>query len=176
VLDCDRSGATMIDLIWGRALVFESRLSADEITKRLQREVAPATWQRYETRRQLFLGTFADGRFRMMRLVRGKNSFRPLIEGHLSPASTGVRIDVRLKLHPVVLIFCSALFLVGVFTASIALPEAFASGASVQAFVIVLAVALAVLGTLAIVRFEANEATRLLAGLFEAQAGSSRGS
>ena len=160
----------MIDLLWGRSLVFESPLTLDEITKRLQREIAPATWQLYETRRQLFVGTFADGRFRMMRLVRGKNSFRSLIEGYLSPSSTGVRIDVRLKLHPVVLIFCASLFLVGVFSASIALPAAFTSGASVHVFVIVLVFTSAVLGTVAIMHFEANEATRLLSGMFEAKA------
>ena len=160
----------MIDLLHGRTLVFETHLSTDEITARLQREVAPATWRLYENRRQLFVGTFADGRFRMMRLVRGKNSFRPLIEGRLSPSSTGARIDVRLKLHPLVLIVCAFLLIVGGLITLVSLSEVLAGGESGHTFVTAVAFTLLVLIFIAIMRAEASKATQLLADLFEAKA------
>ena len=104
-----------------------------------------------------------------MPLVRGRNSFRPLIEGQLSPSPTGVRIDVQLKLHPFVTIFCAFLFGLGGLIAAIALPEALASGESVYTVILVLVFVLAVPGILAIMRAETNEATRLLSDLFEAK-------
>jgi hypothetical protein len=75
-------------------------------------------------RQQSFVGTLANGRFQMVRLVRGKNSFRPTIDGELSPAMNGCRVDVRLKLSAVALFACVLLVVTGVAMTLIALPRA----------------------------------------------------
>src|SRR5689334_4623342 len=98
----------MLGLLVGRNLIFESPLSLEEATTRLQREIAAPEWRVYENRQQSFIGTLANGRFHMVRLVRGKNSFRPMIDGQLTPAMNGCRVDVRLKL-PATSIFACAL-------------------------------------------------------------------
>jgi hypothetical protein len=159
----------MIDLLRGRSLVFETRLSPDEITRRLEREVAPPAWRIYENRSQLFVGTFTDGRFRMVRLFRGKNSFRTLIEGQLSPSPGGARIDVRLRMHPAVMIVCTLLVIVGGIFAAIALSEALAGGYSLRALIMVLAFPVAGLGMLFLLGVEASKATQLLAEVFDAK-------
>src|SRR5262245_66331008 len=56
-----------------------------------------------DTRTQLFEGTFANGRFEMSRLVKGRDSFRPMLYGQLLPTSGGTRIEIRMRLHILVL-------------------------------------------------------------------------
>jgi hypothetical protein len=158
----------MIDLLFrGRRLVFESSLSREEVTARLQREVAPATWQWRKTSRQLFEGTFADGRFHMIRVVRGRNSFRPVIEGQIVPQPHGVRIDVQLRLHPLVVIICGVLFTFGAGVAVIAVSEYLSTREpSPQLFVAGL-MALVFSVFLVAPGVEAAKSTRLLANLFQ---------
>jgi hypothetical protein len=87
--------ASMLDVfLRGRELVFESPVAPDDLTGRLRRELAPPVWRLVEDRPQLFVGTFENDRFHMARLVRGRNSFRPMIEGVLRPSGGGTRIEV----------------------------------------------------------------------------------
>jgi len=160
----------MIDLVFrGRTLVFESALSREEVTERLRREVAPATWQRRETRSHLFEGTFADDRFHLIRTVRGRNSFRPIIEGQLVPQPNGVRIDVRLRLHPAILIVCGILFTTGAAVAAIAVSEFLSTRQrSPQLFVTVLMTLVFSIFLIA-PGVEARKSTQLLSDLFESK-------
>lgn len=160
----------MLDLLFrGRALVFETELGVDEIARRLAREVVPPKWQFRETRTQMFEGTFSDGRFHMVRLVRGRNSFRPMIDGSVKAGPKGARVDVVLRLHPLVLGLCAVLLAVGALVATVAVAESLTArtlspGALVgAAFMLVFVVFLVA----AVV--EARTATRLLARLFEAE-------
>ena len=160
----------MLDLIFrGRSLVFETALGADEVTRRLAREVTPPKWQHQETRTQLFEGTFADGRFHMVRLVRGRNSFRPVIEGRLSPTPRGTRIDVQLRLHPLVLGLSAILFGIGGLVAVIAAAESLARREPAPQLIVVplMAAASAVIAVAA--SLEARKATRLLARVFDSE-------
>lgn len=160
----------MLDLLFrGRPLVFETGLGVDEVTRRLAREVVPPKWQFRETRTQLFEGTFSDGRFHMVRLVRGRNSFRPLIDGSVKPGPKGARVDVVLRLHPLVLGLCAVLFGLGALVATVAAAESLTTrtmspgaliGAGFMLMFVVFLVATVV---------EAGTATRLLAKLFEAE-------
>lgn len=156
----------MIDLIRGRYLVFESALSGDEVTARLRREIAAPGYHVFENRTNLFEGTFTDDRFRMVRLVRGRNSLRPVITGGVSSGTRGARIDVQLQLHPAVVVLCGILLLAGGAVASIAVPEFLRSGEpSVQlGFVVGMALIFLVFALAAV--GEARRATRMLAGLF----------
>jgi hypothetical protein len=105
----------MLDLlVRGRHLVFDTTLDRAEATERLQREIAPPVWQLYERRPQLFEGRLEAERFSVVRLVRGRNSFRPVIEGQLLSGPIGTRVRVTLRVHPVVLIFSGFLAAIGV--------------------------------------------------------------
>lgn len=129
----------------------------------------PPKWQFHETRTQLFEGTFADGRFHMVRLVRGRNSFRPMIDGRLAPGPAGARVDVVLRLHPLVLGLCAILFGIGGLVALIAAGESLARHEPVPPLIVVplMAAAAAVIAVAA--SLEASKATRLLAQVFESQ-------
>ena len=159
----------MLELLYpGRKVVFDSPLTVDEVTRRLQREITPpaTTWR--DTRQQLFEGTFANGRFEMMRLVRGRNSFRTVMKGLVSQAPTGARLDVRLQLHPVVLgagVFFAVIF--GAI-AAIATPEIPMIGGS-SLLVRLLTMAAVAFAFAGLGSIEARAATRLLANLIEAR-------
>jgi hypothetical protein len=166
----------MLDLVFrGRALVFETALGVDEVTRRLAREVVPPKWQFRETRTQLFEGTFSDGRFHMVRLVRGRNSFRPLIDGSVTPGSKGARVDVVLRLHPLVLGLCAVLFAVGALVATVAGAESLTTGTTSPGWLFSGALVLVFLVFLVATVVEARTATRLLATLFEAAPSRPRG-
>lgn len=158
----------MLDLLFrGRRLEFASPLTSEELTGRLAREVTSAVWRVTETRTQSFEGTVADGRFRMLRLVHGRNSFRPIIEGQLVSLPVGTRIDVRLRLHPVVIILCTILVMVGGVLTGIVAADPEARDAVPPPLVALVAGALcAVLIGASVV--EARMATRLLSHLFGA--------
>ena len=116
----------MFDVLYpGRRLVIDSPLSVEEVTHRLGREVAaPAiTRPSREKRTQSFEGTFANGDFSFIRLVRGQNSFRPWMKGRVSAQAAGTRIDVHLQLHWFVLAFGVVLAVVGGAIAALAAPE-----------------------------------------------------
>lgn len=161
----------MIDLLFrGRRLVFESPLSPEEATERLRRSVAARSWTIGWTDgpAHRFEGTFADGRFHMVRAVRGRNSFRPVLDGTLSPRPGGVHVDVRLRLHPATLIFC--LLLLAIVAPLVALAAAeFLRTRQVSPPILVMAAFPVVFSVFTVVLgVEATRATMLLAALFDA--------
>ena len=157
----------MVDLLYpGRAFVFESPLPREEVTRRLEREIAPSEWRWSESRTQRFEGTFADGRFWMMRLVRGRNSFRPVIEGQVVSHANGVRIDVRMRLHPLVVVVSAMLLVAGGTIASLAVSETALRGVP-PLLIFVVVFPLLAWGVNGIASIEARKDLRHLAGLFE---------
>jgi hypothetical protein len=145
----------MFELFYpGRSIVLDSPLVVEEVTRRL--ELA-------------FDGTFADSRLRIMRRVRGRNSFRSVVDGHILPRSGGgSRLRVRLRLHPLILAFGAVFALIAGTIAALASPEIPVIGVS-PLLVRVLAMAVvafvfALLGTI-----EARTTTRLLAKAAEAK-------
>jgi hypothetical protein len=138
----------MFDVIYpGRALVLDSALGPDELIRRLQ---------------LAFDGSFADGRVRIMRRVRGRNSFRSLVDGRILPDAGGSRLDVRLRLHPLILVFGAVFALVAGTLAALVSPDVPVIGGS-PLLVRMLAMA-AVVSLFALLgAIEARVATRLLA-------------
>jgi hypothetical protein len=58
----------MFDVFYpGRMLLYDSARSVDELTRRLEREVAPPQMALFDRRQQLFEGTFVDRRFTVIR-------------------------------------------------------------------------------------------------------------
>ena len=149
--------------------MFESPLSREQVTARLGREIAAPEYRPFENRPQLFEGTFADGRFRMVRLSRGRNSLRPMISGELSSGVRGARVDVRLWLHPGVLAAFAIVFLVGGAAASIAVPDYLRSRQPSVPLGIAALIAWMFVGFTIGATVEARRATRLLARFFETE-------
>jgi hypothetical protein len=144
----------MFDLFYpGRSIAFDSPLGAEELTRRLE---------------QAFDGTVADGRFSMMRRVRGRNSFRALVDGHIRPASRGSRLHVRLRLHPWILAFGTMFALVAGAVAAAAAPEIPVAGASPLLIGALAMTAVAFLFAL-LGSVEARTSTRLLSEITDAK-------
>lgn len=159
----------MLDLFFpGRRVAFESALALEEVTHRLQQEIAVPAWSIFGRRTQLFQGSFADGRFQMMRIVKGRNSFNPVIRGQVSRAAGGTRVDAQLQLHPLVLGLLAIFTVVASRIASIAAPElvpmpgaGVAGGLGVLLLLIMLFAAIA--------NFEASKTLKLLSGVLGTQ-------
>jgi hypothetical protein len=152
----------MFDVMYpGRTLLFDSPLSVEEVTRRLEREVAPPAMELFKTRQQLFEGTFADRQFTVIRRVRGRNSFRPWIKGRVLEGSRGARVEVRLQMSPLVLVFGLVFAIVAGTIAAVAAPELPLVGGSPLGLRLLVAAAVALLFA-ALGNFEARAATRLL--------------
>ena len=160
----------MLDLLFpGRSVAFDSSLALEVVTERLQQEITKPARPFFDRRTQLFQGDFTDGRFKMMRIVKGRNSFNPVIRGQLSRTATGTRVDAQLQLHPLVLGILAIFTLIASRIASIAAPEVLTIPAAglVGGFgVLVLLIML--FATIA--NFEARKTLTLLSGVVGAQA------
>lgn len=144
----------MFELLYpGRSIVLDSPLGVEELTRRL--ELA-------------FDGTVADGRLRMMRRVRGRNSFRSLVDGRIVPGSGGSRLHVRLRLHPLVLMMGAVFALIAGTVAAVASPGIPVVGGS-PILVRVLAMAAVAFVFALLGSIEARTSTRLLSSAAEAR-------
>jgi hypothetical protein len=137
----------------GRPILLDSPLDVKELRRRI--ELA-------------FDGTVADGRVSVMRRVRGRNSFRSVVHGQIRPESGGSRLDVRLRLHPLILAFGAVFALVAGTIAALASPEIPVIGGS-PLLVRVLAMAAVALVFHLLGSIEARTSTRLLAQVAQSE-------
>ena len=159
----------MLDLVFrGRNLVFDSPLTLEEAARRLQTEIAAPDWRLYENRQQPFVGTFTNGRFHMVRLVRGKNSFRPMIDGQLSPSMNGCRVNVRLKLPAVAVVACALFVVMGVTMMAVALPQAAVTNNPFTTYFALLGPLMLAMA-LVVPIVEARKAAQILATIFQSE-------
>ncbi len=83
----------------------DSSLKPDEVRKKLSESVMPHKFSfslffpKYE---KPLSGTFSEKEFELIKNIRYRNSFNPVIYGSISPYGSGSRIDVRLELHRIV--------------------------------------------------------------------------
>jgi hypothetical protein len=114
----------MIDLFFtGRRVTFETSLTPEEVSHRLQQEITAPARPFFDRRIQQFQGTFDAGRFHMMRIVKGRNSFNPVITGQLSRIAGGTRIEAQLQVHPLVMGMLAIFTVIASRIASVAVPE-----------------------------------------------------
>jgi hypothetical protein len=140
----------MIELLYsGRSLVLDSPLGVEELTRRVE---------------QAFDGTFVNGRISMMRRVRGRNSFRVVLEGDVAPTPSGARLDLRLRLHRLILAVGAVFALIAGNVAAIAGPEIPVVGGSPLLARVVAMTAVAVV-VAALGSVEARIATRVLSAV-----------
>jgi hypothetical protein len=144
----------MLELFYpGRSIVLDSPLGVEEVTRRLE---------------AAFDGTFGDGRFWMMRRVRGRNSFRPVVDGQILPRPWGSRLNARLRLHPLILAIGAVFALIAGTVAAVASPEIPVVGGS-PLLVRVLAMAAVAFVFALLGSIEARTSTRLLSNVAEAR-------
>ncbi len=161
----------ILDVLYpGRRVVLDSGLSLAEVTIRLEKEVTPPAtpWFR-DTRTQLFEGTFANRRFEMSRLVKGRDSFRPMLSGQLSPTPAGTRIEIRMRLHVLVLVVGFVIAYIAGMIAALAAYDAIPVIGRWPFVVQLLVIGLFALLFAALGTMQARKVTRLLERLLEAR-------
>lgn len=158
----------MLDLFFpGRSVAFQSPLALEEVTSRLQQQITAPASPFFDRRTQLFQGSFADGRFQIMRIVKGRNSFNPVIRGQLARVAGGTRIDAQMQLHPLVIGFLAIFTVIASRIASIAAPELLhIAGAGVVGGLGSLMLLVVLLGAMA--NSEAKKTLKLLSGVIGA--------
>jgi hypothetical protein len=57
-----------------------------------------------------YQGEISGDQFKISRIIYYRNSFLPVISGKLEPDLKGARLDIKMSLHPVVLIFMAIWF------------------------------------------------------------------
>jgi hypothetical protein len=161
----------MTDLLFqGRGFVLHSPLTHDEVSRRLEHAITPPAWRLNDRRTEPFEGTFANGRFQVVRRARGRNSFRPLIEGEVAPGQPGTRVEVRMRLHPLVVAVSAVMMAFGLLVATVAVNDAIAARSLVPELVVLPMLGLAALVVAATSRSEVKRALRILRELLAAPA------
>jgi hypothetical protein len=75
-------------------------MSVREAVDALAANVSRSGWLRQP--KTPFIGRVSETSFRIMRFVRGRDSFNPMLYGRLSPSAHGTRVKVVMTLHPVI--------------------------------------------------------------------------
>lgn len=86
-------------------VVLETTLPKEEVIARLTREIAPksfAFWKKSGD--QAFRGSLNGNEFEITRIIGYRNSFLPLVNGHIQASENGTRIALQIRLPPSTLI------------------------------------------------------------------------
>lgn len=162
----------MFSLLPYKRIVFESSLSQAEASRRLKLEVANRRLglQWFERRTEQFEGTVSEADFQIHRIIRYRNSFLPMITGRFIALDQGVRIEVKMKLHVVVLLF-SLVWLEGIVSYVMVWGSTQVMAGRIEiATALPLAMMLFFLLLVTMMfRIEANKASTLLREIFAAQ-------
>jgi len=83
----------------------QTSLTREEVVALLQSETEPRKWLRFSRKHRLFEGEVSYEGFKIMRIIHYRNSFIPIIRGSLEQGVLGVKVKVRMHLHPFVMAF-----------------------------------------------------------------------
>ena len=99
-----------MNLLPSEHIVYQSNLDSEAIRNRLSENVEPR--KSYRKRgifnskaHKAFEGSIEGKSFNISPIIDYKNSFLPRISGHIEAAGNGTHIDVKMQLHPFVLVF-----------------------------------------------------------------------
>ncbi len=86
---------------------FEIRtsLSLEEVVRRLEAEIEPPKWFGFFRKHKKFQGDVSREGFKISRYIRYGNSFLPVVRGSFQPGPSGISVNIRMRLHPLVIIF-----------------------------------------------------------------------
>jgi hypothetical protein len=109
--------------------VFDSALPVAQARARLRDAVEPVARPGDAQTRRSFEGVVAGDVFRIHRIVRGRNSFRPELHGRIEATPTGrARVVVSFRLHPIVAVFMAAWLGITFMLVLVAIQDAVATG------------------------------------------------
>jgi hypothetical protein len=97
-------------ILFGKRLELKSILSKTEVIQRLEDNHCNPKWNERPNFHYAFVGEVKADRFRLSRLKNIGSSIAPLLSGRVLEAAKGSLIEVKIRLHPVVLI---GIFLIG---------------------------------------------------------------
>jgi hypothetical protein len=89
-------------------LTIPTTLTFSEILERLDEVVEPPKIFRFtlfKRPNKPYEGTISGNTFKISRIIRGRNSFLPVIEGAIYPESFGCSIEIKMSLHKIVIVF-----------------------------------------------------------------------
>src|SRR5262245_20489738 len=89
-----------------RRLTLYTQLHRDEVYRRLAAVVEPTRWRNPFSRdHKPYEGKISPNGFKILRIIRHRDSFRPVIIGNVRSERVGSAIEVVLRLHVVVAAF-----------------------------------------------------------------------
>ena len=83
----------------------ETSFPLEDTIASLKSNVEPKRWLRFSRNHKIFEGEVARDSFKIMRIIHYRNSFLPIIRGTFQQCRTGVKVIVRMGLHPFVIAF-----------------------------------------------------------------------
>ena len=91
--------------------MINTNLSSEEVLRLVSENIAPprSLFQAHIPEKA-FEGSVASDGFTINRIIHGRNSFLPVLNGRFSSAPRGTKIDLYLAPHPIVIIFLLIIF------------------------------------------------------------------
>ena len=88
----------------------ETTQTLEEAAALLSSNVEPRKWFRFGRSHKLFEGEVTYEGFKILRIINYRNSFLPIIRGTFEQTQTGVKLALRMSLHPFVIAFMCVWF------------------------------------------------------------------
>jgi hypothetical protein len=86
----------------------DTQVAVSEVIARLQTITEPKWWRRPKDKK--FIGNVSVDRFRILPIIRGRNTYLPWLLGSVAPSATGgARITAIMTLHPIAIMVMVAL-------------------------------------------------------------------
>ena len=80
-------------------------MSEEAVVSTLKSSLTKLDWIGLPKSSAPFLGTVSDSSFRIMRVIKGRDSFNPMLYGRFRSSNVGTRVKVVITYHPSVWIF-----------------------------------------------------------------------
>lgn len=89
----------------------QTSLTLEETVMALKAQVEPRKWLRaLSGNKTAFEGEVSRAGFKIMRIIKYRNSFLPIIKGTFNQGQNGTIVKIRMGLHPLVIVFMSVWF------------------------------------------------------------------
>jgi len=95
-----------------KRVAIPTSLAVDEVVSRLSQSVDArrSVWLWPWRPRSEYFGKVSPEGFQIVRSIRGRNTYLPLITGRFTPSASGTVVTARLTLHPVAVIILAIFF------------------------------------------------------------------
>lgn len=96
-----------MNLIVYRALTIKTTFTEAEILNRLssniEKQPESFAFKRLKSDK-FFMGKLENNKFKIHQIIKGRNSFIPIIQGHITRNTTGCDIKIKMRLHLAVIL------------------------------------------------------------------------